>query len=49
MKYFPFDLENFYEIKKKFPTQNFDWPVKDQEIETLFNEILTLFLNVFIF
>ena len=45
MKYFPFDLENFYEIKKKFPTQNFDWPVKDQEIETLFNEILTLFLK----
>ena len=45
MKYFPFDVENFYEISKK--NKNFlkKWPVKDKETKIFFDNVLRIYLS----
>lgn len=45
MKYFPFDIENFYEISKKNKSNLNKWPIKDEEIKTFFNNVLRIYLS----
>ena len=45
MKYFPFDVENFYEISKKNKSNLNKWPIKDKEIKIFFNNVLRIYLS----